>query len=189
MKNHAETKEKVKKEYIEKFAKVSELSTKHKVCRKTIYRWKYADRWDDKLKDLAKVMYLEERQKLAAIAQKMRRSTNEIKAWKEKGKWDRDILLGGNIGLSREVHKEFMDQVRKAVKEKTLSEPGTVDTLSKLMKVVERLNPERIQLSNIFQLLRDLTGFVIKYGDDDFAKKFQSLLPDMADHLREKYAG
>jgi hypothetical protein len=63
-----------------------------------------------------------------------------------------------------------------------------VDRLSKLLKVIEKLNPERIQLANIFQLLRDVADFVANLGDDNFTKSFQKHLPDIADHLREKYA-
>ena len=133
-------------------------------------------------------MYLEQRLKLADIARKLRKPLTMITAWKETGKWDNEIFIIGNIGLARELNKDFVKAVRSALKENKFSEPATADKLSKMLKIIERLNPQRIKLANIFQLLKDLTDFVMKYTDDEFSKKYQKYLPEMADWLRGKYA-
>jgi len=183
-----EYREKLRKMYTEDHLTLSEIADKEDVGRKTIYRYRRDDKWDEYLKQQAKTMYLEERCKINDIAVKLRKPENHIKRWKEDGKWDKEIFIIGNIGLSRELNTEFVKAVRQALKEQKLTDPGTVDRLSKLLKVIEKLNPERIQLANIFQLLRDVADFVSNLGDDSFTKSFQKHLPDIADHLREKYA-
>jgi len=175
-------------EYTKSHLKISEISRKHKIPVKTLYRFKEQGKWDEYLKEQAKTMYLEERTKLPDIAKKLRKPLSEITNWKENGKWDNEIYIIGNIGLSRELNTEFIAEVRKALKEKKIAEPATVDKLTKLLKIIEKLNPQRIRLANIFQLLKDLTDFVMKYTDDDFSKKYQKYLPEMADWLRGKYA-
>ena len=183
-----ELKKKLFAEYTKAHLRIAEISRKYKIPVKTLYRFKEQEKWDEYLKEQAKTMYLEERTKLPDIAKKIRKPFSEISKWKENGKWDNEIYIIGNIGLSRELNTEFLAEVRKALKEKKIAEPGTVDKLTKLLKIIEKLNPQRIRLANIFQLLKDLTEFITKYADDDFAQKYQKYLPEMADWLRGKYA-
>ncbi len=182
-----EIKKKVEDAYLIDHLPFCEISQKFKIPRKTLYRWRDAGEWELKLEEQAKTMYLEEQMKVEVIAKKLNKSPNQIKTWKKDHKWEDEIRLFGNIALSREVHKMYLDTVKSAVRDNTLTNPATADKLSKLLKLVENLNPKRIMLGNIFQLLKDLTDAVLKIGDDSFSHSFQKYLPDMVDLLREKY--
>jgi len=181
--------DKIKSQYQSKpFPSVPDLSRKNKIPQKTLYRWRNKYHWDEVIIEKAKTMYLEERQKLTEISRVLNRTVNEISTWKKKGKWDAEIFIIGNIGLSRKLNEEFVKEVRTALKENRIAEAATADKLTKLLKIIERLNPERIKLANVYQLLQDLTEFVCNLGDNDFSELFKKYLPEMSDYLREKYA-
>jgi len=182
-----EIKKKVENAYLIDHLAISKISAKFKVEKKTLYRWKKIGEWDLHIAEQAKIMYLDEQMKLVTIAKKLGKSLKQITLWKKENKWEEEMKLFGNIALSRAVHKMYLETVKNAVSDKTLTDPATTDKLSKLLKLVENLNPKRIMLGNIFQLLQDLTIAVIKIGDDQFSSNFQKYLPDMADLLREKY--
>ncbi len=180
--------EDIKVLYVEKRWQLSRISKSHKIPAKTLYRWKKQGDWDRYLRDQAKIMYVDEQKKIPEIAKTLKKSVNEILRWKKEDKWDKDIFLSGTIGIGREAYKQFIEDVKKALKENNFSNPGIVDKFSKQLKVLDRLAPHRIMLSNIFQLLHDLTDFVIKLGDNEFANKFQKYIPEISDFLREKYS-
>jgi uncharacterized protein YjcR len=183
-----EVKAAVQKQYCTQFSSITELSKKFKIPHKTLYRWRDDGKWDEPICKQAKQMYVDEQAKLPAIAKKLRRSIAQIKQWQKDDNWDEELTILGDIGLSRTLLVQIKDDIKKAIQDGTISEPGTADKITKSLAIVKHLMPKRIQLANIFQLLKDLTGFVTTLGDDDFAKLFQKYLPEMADYLRGKYA-
>jgi len=186
------------KEYIEgirdiyikpPYPSINKISTMKKIYPKTVYRWRIEYDWDLYLIEQAKTMYIEGQQSIKEIARVLSRSQKVIREWKDQGKWDKEKFIIGGIGLSRELAKKFREEVQTAINEGTIAEPGVTDKLTKLLKVLEKLSPQRVQLSNIYHFLKDLTDFVCTLGDREFSKGFQKYLPEISDYLREKYAG
>ena len=189
MKYNSIFREKLKKEYTQNFLSIPKIAKKYNIPPNTLYRFKKEDHWEETLIDIAKTMYLEQKLSPKKISKIIKKPIHLINEWKKQYKWDNEIYIIGNIGLSRELNTVFIQEVKLAIQEKRIAEPATADKLTKLLKIIEKLTPQRIQLANIFQLLQDLTEFIVsKIDDPDFAKLFQKHLPEMANYLREKYA-
>lgn len=108
--------------------------------------------------------------------------------WVKRHGWDEDIRNGGNVSLFLEMQKQFQAAIQKALNEEKFADPSTADALWKTAKIMERLMPEKMMLSNIFKFLEDLTTFfVAKIESPEFMEQYQSVLPDLGDWLRKKY--
>jgi len=107
--------------------------------------------------------------------------------WKNKYSWDNLIKDGGQIGIALKVQKEFIEEIRTAITQGKMTDPGTVDRLTKLSKVVERLMPKATTLSNIYNLFEALVEFVTNHSDERFIKLFQKYTLEMSDYLRSKF--
>lgn len=168
---------------------ISKIAKLKKMQPKTIYRWRDAESWDRILAEKAKTMYIEQRMSTKDIMRIMHRQQKVVDAWRKSGKWDIDKFIVGGIGLSREMVKQFNETVEEALKDNTFTTPGVADKLTKLLMIIKKVSPQRVQLSNIFEFLKDLTDFVSTLGDKQFSKLFQKYLIEMSDYLRNKYAG
>lgn len=181
--------EKIKQLYINPpYPTINSIATKLKIPPKTIYRWRDERNWDRVLQEVAKTMYIEEQISTKDIARSMHRSHKKIEFWRINSKWDQDKYIIGDIALSREAMKKFKQEVQKSLKENTFADPGTADKLVKLLKIIEKLSPQRVRLANIFEMLKDLADWTCTLGDPEFSKLFQNHLPEIADYLRKKYA-
>jgi hypothetical protein len=92
------------------------------------------------------------------------------------------------VSLWLNMQKQFAAAVAKAIDEGNLADPSTADALWKTAKLMDRLMPEKVLLSNIFRFLEDLTNFFVAQVEDaHFMEVFQKCLPKLADFLRNKY--
>jgi hypothetical protein len=138
--------------------------------------------------EMARRFYVVEGKTMRDIAEVMGIPETTLYKWQRKNNWNQDVANGGNVSLWLNMQKQFSVAVQNAVSEGKLTDPSTADALWKTAKLMDRLMPEKVMLSNIFSFLEDVTRFFASaVGDSEWLVKFQELLPDLADHLREKY--
>ncbi len=141
------------------------------------------------VKEQAKQLYVIEGKTIEEIASILSVSIKTIYTWKKKFEWDRAIKTAGNIGLSVELVKGLHESIAKAIADETLSDPKTADALVKLVSIVEKITPGKVMLSNIFNMLEDITICIQqKIGDDEFLLEWGKYLPEISEHLRIKYS-
>jgi transposase len=108
--------------------------------------------------------------------------------WVKKFEWDQDIRNGGNVSLYLEMQKQLQVEIKLALDQGRFAQAGTADGLWKVLKIMEKLLPEKMMLSNIFKFLEDTTQFfVANVADGAFMEIYQAQLPNLADWLRQKY--
>lgn len=148
-------------------------------------------RYDKKARDDAERRFVEEGQSAPKISSDTGIPLVTLYRWKKAGNWDADknLRITGKVSLARELELKYANKIQESLDNNSITDPKTADSLAKLLKIIKDLRPEREMLSNIYALLKDLTVFVKHLGDDEFSKKFQKYLPEMADHLRVKYNG
>lgn len=140
-------------------------------------------------KELARRMYVVEGKSVADIAAAMGIPVFTLHKWKVKFDWDKDISNGGNVSLYMNMQSQFTVAIQKAIDEGKLADPSTADSLWKTAKLMDRLMPEKVLLSNIFSFLEDLTSFfVANVASPEFMEIYQGFLPKLADFLRVKYS-
>jgi len=108
--------------------------------------------------------------------------------WQKKYKWDDDIKNGGGLSIYLEMQQQFVSKIKESMNNGTLADPATVDSLWKLAKLLERMMPQRVMLSNIFKFVEDTVHYFINSDEDnDFMGKIHAHIPKLADYLRKKY--
>lgn len=141
------------------------------------------------VKEQAERLYIMEGKPINEIATILKVSQQTIYAWKKKHEWDKAIRASGTIGLTIEMTKSLFSEMNKAMKEGKLTDPKTADALAKISKIAEKLSPEKMMLSNIFNMLEDITHCIQnKIGDEDFLMLWGKYVREIADDLRRKYA-
>lgn len=139
--------------------------------------------------ETARKLYAIEGNTINEISEKMKIPIETLYRWQRKGEWTKDVQGGGQISLWLNMQTAFMSAVRKAVDEDRLTDPATADSLWKTAKLMDRLMPEKVLLSNIYSFLEDMTRFIAATVEDaQFLETFQSLLPQLGEHLRDKYS-
>lgn len=138
--------------------------------------------------ELARRYYVVEGKTINQISQVIGVPETTIYKWQRRGEWDKDLADGGNVSLWLNMQKQFAEAVKKAIDENKLTDPGTADSLWKTAKLMDRLMPEKVLLSNIFSFLEDITHFfVARVGDGAWLTRYQETLPELSDYLRAKY--
>jgi transposase-like protein len=141
------------------------------------------------VKEQAERLYIMEGKPINEIATILKVSQQTIYAWKKKHEWDKAIRASGTIGLTIEMTKSLFSEMNKAMKEGKLTDPKTADALAKISKIAEKLSPEKMMLSNIFNMLEDITHCIQnKIRDEDFLMLWGKYLREISDDLRRKYA-
>ena len=139
-------------------------------------------------KEMARRLYVVEGKAIVDIATIMGIPVFTIHKWKVKFEWDKEICSGGNVSLYLNMQKQFSDAVELAIAQNKLADPSTADALWKTAKLMDRLMPEKVLLSNISNFLEDTTRFfVANVSNPDFIEVYQEFLPKLADFLRSKY--
>ncbi|HNX38755.1 MAG TPA: hypothetical protein PL124_09065 [Candidatus Cloacimonadota bacterium] len=145
--------------------------------------------YSKEIKETARKLYTIEGKLMTEISNMLNISQETLYRWMRKGEWQKDIQSGGQVSLWLNMQSEFMDAVRVAVQEKKLTDPSTADSLWKTAKLMDRLMPEKVLLSNIYRFMEDMTKFIASVVDDQgFLETFQTILPQLGEHLREKYS-
>jgi transposase-like protein len=108
--------------------------------------------------------------------------------WVRRFEWDKDIRSGSNVGLYLEMQRQFQAAIQLAIEQDRFADASTADALWKTAKIMEKMAPQKMMLSNIFNFLEDLTTyFVAKIDDAEFMERYQAVLPELGDWLRKKY--
>lgn len=108
--------------------------------------------------------------------------------WKNKFAWDEDIKNGGGLSIYLEMQQQFVQKIKESMNNGTLTDPGTVDSLWKLAKLLEKMMPQRVMLSNIFKFMEDMVHYFINSEEEnEFMSKIHAHIPKLADYLRKKY--
>lgn len=145
-------------------------------------------RYDKKTIETARQFYIIEGRSIAEISEILGLPVRTLHNWRVNKKWDREIQDGGNVSLYLNMQKQFVVAVKKAIDEGKLADPSTADSLWKTAKLMDRLMPAKVLLSNIFSFLEDLTKFFVAHVDNpEFLEIYQAQLPQLADWLRAKY--
>jgi len=139
-------------------------------------------------KNKAKELYVIEGKKLEDIAETLHISPRTLYQWKTKEDWDRDLKTTGNIALKVDLQRSFEDAIRKAIDNETLTDAATVDSLYKMLRIMEKLAPQKVLLSNIFNMLQDVTDYFRNVGDDKLLSLWVKYLPEIGSFLRKKYS-
>lgn len=138
--------------------------------------------------ETARTFYVLEGKTLNQIAEMMGIPHKTVWNWAKKFGWDEDIRSGGNVSLFLEMQKQFQSAIKHAIDQDKFADPSTADALWKTAKIMEKMMPERMMLSNIFKFLEDLTNFyVANVESPEFMEIYQAQLPKLADWLRNKY--
>ena len=138
--------------------------------------------------ETARTFYVLEGKTLNQIAEMMGIPHKTVWNWAKKFGWDEDIRSGGNVSLFLEMQKQFQSAIKRAIDQDKFADPSTADALWKTAKIMEKMMPERMMLSNIFKFLEDLTNFyVANVESPEFMEIYQAQLPKLADWLRNKY--
>jgi hypothetical protein len=138
-------------------------------------------------KDIALDLYIQ-RKSLAQIHEITGIPLRSLYNLKHKYDWDSYLRIG-NIELAKKAEEEFFKEINKAIEQDRLGDPGTVDKLTKLGKVLERLLPKRQLLNNIYSILEAQTDYINRLGNPELAQLWQKHLAPLAEHLRLTFAG
>lgn len=145
-------------------------------------------KYSESVIETARQYYVLEGKTYQQISEVLRIPVKTVWNWIKKYEWDKDIRNAGGFNLFLEMQKQFVAKIKEAIDAETLTDPGTVDSLWKLAKLMERMMPKRMQLSNLFQFVEDLVGYFVASGEDaDFLAKLHYHVPHFADYLRKKY--
>lgn len=141
------------------------------------------------VKEQAERLYVMEGKSIAEISTVLRIGQQTIYGWKKKFEWDKAIRASGTIGLSIELTKALTKAITKAINDGTIADPKTADALLKIMLVAEKITPGKVMLSNIYNMIEDITHYIqTKSGDDDFLMLWAKHVREISDELRSKYA-
>jgi len=140
--------------------------------------------------ETARQFYIVEGKSPREIAEVMKIPVRCVYNWIKKGEWDKDIRDGSGLALSMEMERQFVGEIRKALDEERLTDPATADALWKIAKMMEKMRPKRVMLSNVFSFMEDAVNyFVNNENDGEWLEKLHKHIPLLADWLRRKYAG
>jgi len=138
--------------------------------------------------ETARQFYVLEGKTTQQIAELLALPHRTVCNWQRKFDWDKDIRNGGNVSLFLEMQKQFQAAIKLAIDQDRFADPGTADALWKTAKIMEKLAPQKMMLSNIFKFLEDMTNFYVAQVDSpEFMEIYQAQLPKLADFLRSKY--
>lgn len=145
-------------------------------------------RYSESVIETARQYYVLEGKAVAAISEALKIPLKTVYNWVRKYGWDNDIRNSGGFNLFLEMQKSFIDKIRESIELGALTDPATVDSLWKLAKLMERMMPKRMQLSNLFGFMEDMVGYFVNSGEDeDFMVVLHRHVPLFADYLRKKY--
>lgn len=145
-------------------------------------------RYSDSVVETARQYYVLEGKSVTQICETLKLPLKTVYNWVKKYEWDKDIHLSGGFNLFLEMQKQFVERIKLACDRDELTDPGTVDSLWKLAKLLEKMMPKRMQLSNLFKFMEDLVTYFIGTGEDEeFMTKLHQHVPQFADYLRKKY--
>lgn len=138
--------------------------------------------------EAAKHMYMVEGKTQRQISKQLNVPEKTIRNWIKRHEWDRDIASPTGFNLLLEMQKEFAAKVKEVVEDGTLTDPAVADSLWKVAKLMERMMPKQVQLSNLFQFIDDMVKYFSTSGEsEEFLKCIQKHVPLFGDYLRKKY--
>jgi len=141
------------------------------------------------IKDQAQGFYVNDGKSVEDISIMMKIPAKTLYRWKNEFEWDKALRSSGNVGMYNELYNQFALELKKAVEDKKLTDPATADALLKTSKLMEKLLPKKLMLSNIFNMLEDITNYAKNHIEDDsFLKFWAKHLVEISDHLRRKYS-
>lgn len=140
--------------------------------------------------ETAKQFYVIEKREATDIANALQIPLKTVYNWIKKGNWDKLRPNSGTLSLAMDMEEAFTKKIREAIDNGTLTDAGTADSLWKTAKIIEKLKPQKMLLSNIFTFLQDMVDYFVTTTDDpDLLKLIQTHIGQFADYLRKKYAG
>ena len=138
--------------------------------------------------DAAKHLYMLEGKTIKQISKELSVPERTIWNWIKKYEWDKDISSATGFNLLLEMQKKFAEKVEEVIKNGTLTDSAVADSLWKIAKLMERMMPKRMQLSNLFQFMDDMVSYFSISGESpEFLKRIQEHIPKLGDYLRKKY--
>lgn len=141
------------------------------------------------VKEQAENLYIIEGKSVKEIATILNVGLQTIYNWKNKYEWDKTIRASGTIGLSMEMTKSLANEINKAIAGGKLSDPKTADALYKSLMIAEKIAPKKVMLSNIYNMLEDITHYIqFKLGDEQFLMLWAKYVLEISDELRNKYS-
>lgn len=140
------------------------------------------------VRESAREMYVVQGMPVTKIAEALHISLRTVMDWRKKEEWDNLIEQGGTVGLAMKAYSKYMEMLQNAIDNDEL-DPGTIDALNKFRIQIDKLMPKKTLLSNIYMFFNDIADYAsTSIPDDDFRKGLEKYMPEMADHLRRKYA-
>ncbi|MDD3535374.1 MAG: transposase [Candidatus Cloacimonetes bacterium] len=107
--------------------------------------------------------------------------------WRKKYEWDSRIRVG-NIEIAITVEQEIYKLLQKMIETESIGDPAQVDKLSKLTKVLERINPSRQVYNSLYRFLDGITDYVNRTREPELTKVWQKHLRAIGEHLRQVFA-
>lgn len=138
--------------------------------------------------EAAKHMYMVEGKTARYISDKLGVAEKTVYNWIKRHDWNRDIASPTGFNLLLDMQKEFAAKIKEVTEDGTLTDPAVADSLWKVAKLMERMAPQRVQLSNLFQFMNDMVSYFSISGEsEEFLKILQAHIPKLGDFLRKKY--
>lgn len=145
-------------------------------------------KYDHSVIETARTYYVLEGKTIEQISTLLRIPHKTIWNWAKKGGWDQDIQNSGGLNLYLEIQKQFVEKIREVSNNGTLTDPSVTDSLWKLAKLMERMMPKKVMLSNIFKFMEDMVMYFVDCQiEGDFMGHLHEHVPKFADYLRKKY--
>ena len=107
--------------------------------------------------------------------------------WRKKYDWDSRMRIG-NIDIAISMEQEIYKLLKTMIEDKTIGNPTDVDKLSKLTKVLDRINPSRQIYNSLYRLLEGITDYVNRSQDTELTKVWQKHLRPIGEHLKQVFA-
>jgi transposase-like protein len=107
--------------------------------------------------------------------------------WRKRYDWDSRMRIG-NIDIAITVEQEIYKLLQRMIENESIGDPAQVDKLSKLSKVLERINPSRQIYNSLYRLLDGITDYVNRSRDPELTKVWQKHLRPIGEHLKLIFA-
>ncbi len=137
-------------------------------------------------RDNAMAMYLDGRT-MVDIENTLKIPIKTLYNWRRRYNWD-EYRRVGNISAAKLVEMQLYEMLQDMANNDKLSDPSEVDKVSKLMKVLDRMNPSRQVYNSLYMFLEAITKYVNQSRDPELVSAWRAHMSSISEHLKALFA-
>ncbi len=137
-------------------------------------------------KDSALAQFIEGKS-LDEVSRVLRVPLKTLYNWRRKYDWDSRMRIG-NIDIAISVEQEIYKLLKEMIEKRTIGNPTEVDKLSKLSKVLERINPSRQIYNSLYRFQDAIIDYVNHADDPELTKVWQKHAKAIGEYLKLIFA-